>query len=146
VNKIILKFEGRTTQKITIPGKPISIGFKIFALGDSGYTLNWKYTRPGIAEGILREKKHISISISNSSISTLLNPTQSVVIRLISCLSIYINSRHFYHLFLNNLFVCWKSTMALKERRIAVTRTVRKGASRYLPRLLQLKKANRGLV
>jgi Transposase IS4 len=142
----MLKFKARTTQKITIPGKSISTGSKIFALGDSGYTLNWECTRPGIAEGILREKKRISISISNSSISTLLNPTQSVIIRLISCLSIYINSRHFFHLFLDNLFVCWKSAMALKERRIAITRIVRKGASRYPSRLLQLKKANRGLV
>jgi Transposase IS4 len=146
VDEIMLKFEGRTIQKITIPGKPISIGFKIFALEDSGYTLNWECTRPGIVEGILREKKRISISISNSSISTLLNPTQSVIIRLISCLSIYINNGHSFHLFLDNLFVCWKSTMALKECRIAVTGTVRKGASRYSSRLLQLKKANRGLI
>jgi hypothetical protein len=36
----MLKFEERTTQKITIPSKPIFIGFKIFALGDSGYTYN----------------------------------------------------------------------------------------------------------
>jgi hypothetical protein len=36
--------------------------------------------------------------------------------------------------------------MALKERRIAITEIVRKGASRYSSRLLQLKKANRGLV
>jgi Transposase IS4 len=40
INEIMLKFEGRTTQKITIPSKPIPIGFKIFALGDSGYTYN----------------------------------------------------------------------------------------------------------
>jgi hypothetical protein len=71
----MLKFKGRTTEKITIPGKPISTGFKIFALGDSGYTLNWECTRPGIVEGILREKKQISVSISNSCTSTLLNPT-----------------------------------------------------------------------
>jgi Transposase IS4 len=142
----MLKFEGRTTQKITISSKPISTGFKIFALGNSGYTLNWECTRPGIAEGILQEKKRISILIPNSSISTLLNPTQSVVIRLISCLSIYINNGLSFHLFLNNLFVCWKSAMALKERGIAVTGTVRKGASGYSLRLLQLKKANRGLV
>jgi hypothetical protein len=102
----MLKFEGRTTQKVTIPGKPIPTGFKIFALGDSGYTLNWEYTRPGIAEGILREKKRISVSIPNSSISTLLNPTQSVVIRLISYLSIYIENSLSFHLFLDNLFVC----------------------------------------
>jgi hypothetical protein len=71
----MLKFKGRTTQKVIIPSKPISIGFKIFALGDSGYTLNWEYIRPGIAEGILREKKRISVSIPNSFISILLNPT-----------------------------------------------------------------------
>jgi hypothetical protein len=70
----MLKFEGRTTQKITIPGKPISTGFKIFALGDSGYTYNWKCTRPGLAEGVLTKKKRISVSISNSTGFTLLNP------------------------------------------------------------------------
>jgi hypothetical protein len=36
--------------------------------------------------------------------------------------------------------------MALKERRIAVIETVRKGALEYSLRLLQLKKVNRGLV
>jgi hypothetical protein len=36
--------------------------------------------------------------------------------------------------------------MALKKRGIAVIEIVRKGASRYPPRLLQLKKANGGLV
>jgi hypothetical protein len=54
---------------------PIPTGFKIFALGDFNYTLNWKCTRPDLTEGILREKKRISISIPNSSISALLNPT-----------------------------------------------------------------------
>jgi hypothetical protein len=70
----MLKFKGRTTQKITIPGKPIPTGFKIFTLGDSGYTYNWECIRPGLAEGLLEEKKQISISILNSSISTYLNP------------------------------------------------------------------------
>jgi hypothetical protein len=35
--------------------------------------------------------------------------------------------------------------MALKERRIAVIRIIRKGASEYPSRLLQLKRANRDL-
>jgi hypothetical protein len=70
-----LKFKGRTTQKITIPGKSIPTGFKIFALGDSGYTYNWEYTRPSLAEGVLSGKKRISISILNSTTFTLLNPT-----------------------------------------------------------------------
>jgi hypothetical protein len=70
----MLKFEGRTTQKITIPGKPIPTGFKIFALGDSGYTYNWECIRPGLTEGVLTEKKRISVSIPNSTNFTLLNP------------------------------------------------------------------------
>jgi Transposase IS4 len=142
----MLKFKRRTTQKITIPNKPIPTGFKIFALGDSGYIFNWEYTRPGIAEGILKEKKRISIFIFNSSISILLNPTQSVIIRYISYLSIYINNRLSFYIFLNSLFICWKSAIALKERRIAVISIIRKGTSRYPPRLLQLKKVNRGLI
>jgi Transposase IS4 len=141
-----LKFKGRTSQKITILSKPISIGFKIFALGDSGYIYNWECTRPGLNEGALAGKKLISISIPNSTAISLLNPTQSVIIRLIKCLSIYIQNGRSFHLFLDNLFVCWKSVIALKERGIAVTGIVRKGASRYPPRLLQLKKVNRGLI
>jgi hypothetical protein len=69
-----------------------------------------------------------------------------VVIRLIQYLSIYIEKGHSFHLFLDNLFVYWKSAIALKERGIAVTETVRKGASGYPPRLLQLKKINKGLI
>jgi hypothetical protein len=53
----MLKFEGRSSQKITIPDKPIPTEFKLFALGDSGYTYNWEYIRPGLAEGALIGKK-----------------------------------------------------------------------------------------
>jgi hypothetical protein len=86
----MLKFEGRSSQKIIISGKLIPIGFKLFVLGDSGYIYNWECIRPGLAEGALIGKKQISVKIPNSTISTFLNSTQSVVIRLIQCLSIYI--------------------------------------------------------
>jgi hypothetical protein len=36
----MLKFKGRSNQKIIISGKPIPTGFKLFTLGDSGYTYN----------------------------------------------------------------------------------------------------------
>jgi len=36
----MLKYEERTSQKITIPGKSILTGFKLFALDDSGYIYN----------------------------------------------------------------------------------------------------------
>ena len=147
VDEVMLKFEGRTSQKVTIPCKPIPTGFKLFALGDSGYIYNWECTRPGLAEGLVTAKKRVSLSIStsNTQISTFLNPTQSVVIRLANSLSKHVENGRFFHFFLDNLFVCIKSALALKERGIAVTGTVRKSATGYPPRLLQLKKMNRAL-
>ena len=105
VDEIMIKFKSRTLQKVTIPDKSILTGFKLFVLGDSGYIYNWKCTKSGLNERLLVAKKCVSIPISNSIQTTLLNPTQSVVIRLISCLRSLIeqNSLNFY-MFLNNLF------------------------------------------
>ncbi len=36
----MLKFKGRTSQKIIISGKSILTEFKLFTLGDSGYIYN----------------------------------------------------------------------------------------------------------
>ncbi len=76
----MLKYKERTSQKIIISDKSILTEFKLFALGDSDYIYNWECTRPGIAEGILRERKKVFISILNSSISTSLNLTQLIII------------------------------------------------------------------
>ena len=75
VDEVMIKFEGRTSQKVTIPDKSIPTGFKIFVLADSGYIYNWECTKPGLNEGLLTTKKCIFISISNFTKTTLLNPT-----------------------------------------------------------------------
>ena len=72
--KLCSNLRAEPQKKIIIPGKPIPIGFKIFALGDSGYTYNWKYTKPGLAKRVLIEKKRTSINISNSKLFSFLNP------------------------------------------------------------------------
>jgi hypothetical protein len=59
-----------------------------------------------------------------------------MLIRLIKYLSVYQQKGLNFYLFFDNLFVCWKSVIALKELRIAVIGTVRKGAAGYPPRLL----------
>jgi hypothetical protein len=40
MNEVIIKFEGRSSQIIYIPAKPISKGFKLEALANRGYILN----------------------------------------------------------------------------------------------------------
>ena len=124
IDEVMLKFEDRITQKITFSDKPISTRFKIFTLEDSDYIYNWECIRPELTKGILAEKQSISVNISDSDLSFLLNPTQSVVICLVKCLSIYIQKGLSFHLFLDNLFLYWKSAIALEEHRIAVIETI----------------------
>jgi hypothetical protein len=44
-----------------------------------------------------------------------------------------------FHLYLDNLFICWRLSQHLKLRDIALTGTCRKGAYGYPLRLLALK-------
>ena len=44
-----------------------------------------------------------------------------------------------FHLYLDNLFVCWRLSQYLKLRDIALTNIYRKGACDYFLRLLTLK-------
>ena len=37
IDKVMLRFEGRTLGSTIILGKPIPVGFKIFALADEGF-------------------------------------------------------------------------------------------------------------
>ena len=102
----MLKFKGQTTQKVTISGKFISTEFKLFALGNSDYICNWECTKPGLNKDLITAKKLVSVSFSNFTQSTLLNPTQSVIIRLIRYLTHFIEQKRLnFCLFLDNLFV-----------------------------------------
>jgi hypothetical protein len=50
VDEIIISFDGRSIQKITILIKPIPIDLKLQGLRDKGYIYNWEATRPKLAE------------------------------------------------------------------------------------------------
>jgi hypothetical protein len=51
----------------------------------------------------------------------------------------YLSKGRQFHLYLNNLFIYWRLSQYLKLQDIALTRTCRKGAYNYPPRLLALK-------
>ena len=40
VDEMMVNFTGRSTHTIRLPGKPISVAYKVLAICDSGYTLN----------------------------------------------------------------------------------------------------------
>jgi hypothetical protein len=101
----MLSFEGRSSDIITIPSKPDPTDFKLFLLGDSGYTFNWEATKPKLNGGAIRELNRIQVEIQDIDQPVYLNPTQSVIARL--CRSLYdlIEQGYQYHLYLDNLFV-----------------------------------------
>ncbi len=59
-----------------------------------------------------------------------------MIIRLANSLSKFIKDELFFHFYLDNLFICWKSAQALKECGIAVTKTIRKEVIDYPSQLL----------
>jgi hypothetical protein len=50
VDEIIIFFDGRSIQKITILVKPIPIDLKLQGLGDKGYIYSWEAIRLKLAE------------------------------------------------------------------------------------------------
>lgn len=146
VDEIILRYKGRTTQKIQIPGKPIDCGFKLFGLSCGGYIYTWEATKPGLNEGFSLDRNKYSVTIPNTDIKTFLTPTQATVIRLANSLAGLQIQGHRFYLYLDNLFVSWKLYYYFSLRDIAVTGTVRKGAAGYPPRLLVLKNASTALA
>ncbi len=143
VDEVMIRFEGRSSGITTIPGKPVPTGFKIFALAEDGYIINFEFTAPGTLEG--EETEDILarvVEVIEKGISTKLSNTQAVVERLISILYRFIAPGYSYHLYLDNLFVSWKLAYLFKTKGIAITGTCRKGACGYPPRLSGFKTIN----
>ena len=104
----MIKFEGRSLQIICIPAKPIPKGFKLEALGDQGYILNWEVTRPGRNEG---GTEKIPVPLPEDlkeelSHEPYLTNTQAVIARLAITLNPYLLTGLRFHFYLDNLFVC----------------------------------------
>ena len=141
----MVKFKGRSSQIITILGKPIPVGFKQEALADSGYILNWEACRLNLNEGgssLIEVTTPEEIKLVKK---TFLTNTQAIVARLAITLNPYIEKGLRFHFYLDNLFTCWRLCSYLWTQGIAVTGTARKGAYRMPPRLLALKAASAGL-
>src|SRR5271155_1832058 len=133
----MISFDGRSIQKVTIPAKPIPVGLKLQGLGDKGYIYSWEATRPKLAE-FQQDTAKFSIPIPGTTppVYAFLTATQSMVARLVESLP---KGDRRFHLYLDNLFGCWRLAQYLKLRDIALTSTCRKGACGYPPRLLALK-------
>jgi len=110
VDEIMISFDGRSIQKVTIPAKPIPVGLKLQGLGDKGHIYSWEATRPKLAK-FQQDTAKFSVPIpktTTSPVYAFLTATQSMVARLVESLP---KGRRF-HLYLDNLFVCWCQAMS----------------------------------
>ena len=65
------KFKGRSEHTVRIPSKPISEGYKILALCDAGYTLNWLFT--SCIESVSELRKDDNLTTTGSACAQLCN-------------------------------------------------------------------------
>ena len=132
----MISFNNKSIQKITIPAKSIPMSLKLQELKDKDYIYSWKITHPKLAKFQYNINKFF-ILISNiiSLVYIFLTVTQFMIARLVESLL----KGHRFHLYLDNLFVCWRLCQYLKLWDIALTDIYWKGACGYPPRLLALK-------
>lgn len=88
VDECMARFTGRSNDILTIKSKPISTGFKIWAIAQQGYILHWIWHQKG--------KGPVGIKPPNRR----LNKTNSVVISCLESLP-----KQPYCVWLDNLFV-----------------------------------------
>ena len=141
----MVKFEGRLSQIITIPGKPIPVGFKQEPLADSSYILNQEACRPGLNEGGSSQIEVNTPEGIELVKKTFLTNMQAIMARLAITLNLYTEKGLRFHFYLDNLFTCQRLYSYLRTQGIVVTGTARKGACGKPPRLLALKAASAGL-
>ena len=100
-DECIVRFTGRSKQKVTIPNKPTPTGFNIWVVAKAGYFLGWLWHSPkhsfdyveGQEPAASRERQSLAAE------SIRINPTQAVVVSLVKTLP-----KSTYHVFLDNLF------------------------------------------
>ncbi|KFA53217.1 hypothetical protein S40293_10033 [Stachybotrys chartarum IBT 40293] len=129
VDECMIGFEGRAYEKTTVPSKPTPTGFKVWVVAQQGYFLQWIWHTPRSVPAGIRKLREGSQQGSQQQCSQqqglqkqgskrqgsqqgkkrkaaavdtdrALNPTQAVVVSLLSRLPGAI-----YHVFLDNLFL-----------------------------------------
>jgi len=140
VDEIIVRFQGRVKETITVPGKPIPTGFKVWAVAQRGFLILWNWHVPGEKNGPVGVKtpKELGGTIRDGNRG---NKTQAVVLHLINRLPKPPQGSG-YHVFLDNLFVSTRFVEYARSQGIGITGTCRERGG-INKKLLKLKKEDR---
>ncbi len=147
IDEAMIPYCGRTKHKVKLPNKPIPEGYKVWALGDSGYIYDWLWhSRIDGPEEIFEKGMEVDrISSEGELTKILLAPTFALIIRLAQRLR-RVHKSCIFCLFLDNLFLNVNVAQALLALRICCTGTTRKNAQGIPSWLITLKQHNSALV
>ena len=113
----MIKKTGRISYLTIVSGKPIKEGYKLFFIGDEDYLYNYAWYSP--IQGL--ECRLKTKGLGDTSVMVLKLATDTLLKDSI--------------LFIDNYFICTELAVALRDRGIAVYRTIKPGR-RDLPELL----------
>jgi len=146
IDEAMIPYQGRSKHTVKLKNKPISEGYKVWVLEDSGYVYNWLWhSRESGPEGIPKGGLIVQQKVPQGPNSVHLAPTFALVIRLAEHLHEQ-HPNHVFCLFLDNLFLNINVSHALLALNICCTGTTRKNALGIPQWLIKLKEHNRGLV
>ena len=116
----MIRFGGRSYHTYRMPSKPITEGYKVFALCDVGYTYNWIFaSRSNSFNGLVLQEG--------------LTPTGSTVFQLASSLP-YLSGLHF-NIYMDNYFPSQALLIKLRELGMGACGTARVNTSAFPPAL-----------
>ena len=145
VDEVMVPFSGRTVHTVKLPNKPISEGYKAWALGFEGYYYDWLVHSPvDGAEGCDRKKNRVVESRGPTSTVSLAETFQ-VPVLLLQRLRMRLPELKLVA-FLDNLFLNVNVAHALLKIDVGVMGTTRKNSGGFPKPLLEIKKINRALL
>lgn len=125
VDEMMIPFTGRSRHTVKIPSKPIPVGYKIFALCDRGYTLDWMFTS---------RTESVAELIRDPDVS----PTSSAVLQLCQALcpigssdTVDLESHANYIVYMDNGFSTIPLFRKLRELSIGACGTARINSAEY---------------
>jgi len=120
IDEMMIRFQGRSAHTIKMPNKPISLGYKVLALCDAGYTFDWELT------------SRITSFASSKQIKKPypLSPTSSAVLQMLTTLPY---RTHFFTAYMDNYFSNIRLFARLLDFGIGACGTVRCSSKDFPP-------------
>ena len=120
IDEMMVKCQGRSAHTLIMKNKPISQGYKLFALADHGYTYSWVYHSRTKAGSALE-----SAAYESEAVTTTRPPVCNLQNMLASCTFLCPYKTHQFNIYFDNYFTNIALYATLREYKIGACETAR---------------------